>query len=182
MDTTMHGFRLISSSPLKEIKGTADIYKHDKSGLTMVHLNCEDTNKTFSMSFCTPPENSTGVPHILEHSVLAGSDKYPVREPFVELMKGSLNTFLNAFTASDWTMYPVASQNMQDYLNLVDVYMDAVLNPLIHSVPEIFWQEGWHYEINDGKLSVNGGIAAGVHAVGIIKQRGICLLHYHPVR
>lgn len=156
MDTTMHGFRLVSSSELKEIKGTADIYKHDKSGLTMVHLNCEDTNKTFSMSFCTPPENSTGVPHILEHSVLAGSDKYPVREPFVELMKGSLNTFLNAFTASDWTMYPVASQNMQDYLNLVDVYMDAVLNPLIHSVPEIFWQEGWHYEINDGKLSVNG--------------------------
>lgn len=156
MDTTMHGFRLVSSSPLKEIKGTADIYKHDKSGLTMVHLNCADTNKAFSMSFCTPPENSTGVPHILEHSVLAGSDKYPVREPFVELMKGSLNTFLNAFTASDWTMYPVASQNMQDYLNLVDVYMDAVLNPLIHSVPEIFWQEGWHYEINDGKLSVNG--------------------------
>ena len=76
--------------------------------------------------------------------------------PFVELMKGSLNTFLNALTASDWTVYPVASQNMQDYLNLVDVYMDAVLNPLIHSVPEIFWQEGWHYEINDGKLSVNG--------------------------
>lgn len=156
MDTTKHGFRLVSSSPLKEIKGTADIYKHDKSGLTMVHLNCEDTNKTFSMSFCTPPENSTGVPHILEHSVLAGSDKYPVREPFVELMKGSLNTFLNALTASDWTVYPVASQNMQDYLNLVDVYMDAVLNPLIHSVPEIFRQEGWHYEINDGKLSVNG--------------------------
>ena len=156
MDTTMHGFRLVSSSELKEIKGTADIYKHDKSGLTMVHLNCADTNKAFAMSFCTPPENSTGVPHILEHSVLAGSDKYPVREPFVELMKGSLNTFLNALTASDWTVYPVASQNMQDYLNLVDVYMDAVLNPLIHSVPEIFRQEGWHYEINDGKLSVNG--------------------------
>ena len=78
MDTTMHGFRLVSSSELKEIKGTADIYKHDKSGLTMVHLNCADTNKAFAMSFCTPPENSTGVPHILEHSVLAGSDKYPV--------------------------------------------------------------------------------------------------------
>ena len=84
MDTTMHGFRLVSSSELKEIKGTADIYKHDKSGLTMVHLNCADTNKAFAMSFCTPPENSTGVPHILEHSVLAGSDKYPVREPFVD--------------------------------------------------------------------------------------------------
>jgi presequence protease len=156
MDITKHGFRLVSSEELKEIKGTADIYKHDKSGLTMVHLNCADTNKSFAMSFCTPPENSTGVPHILEHSVLAGSDKYPVREPFVELMKGSLNTFLNAFTAGDWTMYPVASQNMQDFLNLVDVYMDAVLNPLIHSTPEIFWQEGWHYEINDDKLSING--------------------------
>ena len=181
MDTTKHGFRLVSSSPLKEIKGTADIYKHDKSGLTMVHLNCEDTNKTFSMSFCTPPENSTGVPHILEHSVLAGSDKYPVREPFVELMKGSLNTFLNALTASDWTVYPVASQNMQDYLNLVDVYMDAVLNPLIHSVPEIFRQEGWHYEINDGKLSVNSGGDPAV--IPELSYEAFCNFHkklYHP--
>lgn len=156
MDSLNHGFRLVSSSALKEINGTANIYKHEKSGLTMVHLDCADSNKAFAMSFCTPPANSTGVPHILEHSVLAGSDKYPVREPFVELMKGSLNTFLNAFTANDWTMYPVASQNMQDFLNLIDVYMDAVLNPLIHSVPEIFWQEGWHYEINDDKLSING--------------------------
>ncbi len=156
MDTLNHGFRLVSSSELKEINGTANVYKHEKSGLTMIHLDCADTNKAFAMSFCTPPANSTGVPHILEHSVLAGSDKYPVREPFVELMKGSLNTFLNAFTAGDWTMYPVASQNMQDFLNLTDVYMDAVLNPLIHSVPEIFWQEGWHYEINDDKLSING--------------------------
>lgn len=175
MDTTMHGFRLVSSSELKEIKGTADIYKHDKSGLTMVHLNCADTNKAFAMSFCTPPENSTGVPHILEHSVLAGSDKYPVREPFVELMKGSLNTFLNALTASDWTVYPVASQNMQDYLNLVDVYMDAVLNPLIHSVPEIFWQEGWHYEINDGKLSVNGVVYNEMK--GALSSPDLSLIH-----
>lgn len=156
MDTVNYGFQLISSSELKEINGYANLYKHVKSGLTMLHLDCADTNKAFAMSFCTPPANSTGVPHILEHSVLAGSDKYPVREPFVELMKGSLNTFLNAFTASDWTMYPVASQNMQDFLNLTDVYMDAVLNPLIHSVPEIFRQEGWHYEINDDKLSING--------------------------
>lgn len=156
MDTAKYGFKLISSSELKEINGRADIYKHEKSGFTLAHLKCDDANKAFCVSFCTPPENSTGVPHILEHSALAGSSKYPVREPFVELMKGSLNTFLNAMTAGDMTMYPVASQNTKDFLNLMEVYLDAVFDPLLHSVHEIFWQEGWHYEINDGKLSVNG--------------------------
>ena len=107
-----------------------------------------DNNKVFAIGFKTPPANSTGLPHILEHSVLCGTRKYPVKEVFVELMKGSLNTFLNAMTFPDKTIYPVASCNDKDFANLMDVYMDAVLYPRIGERPEIFLQEGWHYELN----------------------------------
>ena len=113
----------------------------------MLSLINDDENKVFSINFRTPPKDLTGVPHILEHSVLAGSEKYPVKEPFVELVKGSLATFVNAMTFPDKTCYPVASQNLQDFYNLIDVYMDAVLYPLLDE--QTFMQEGWHYEIND---------------------------------
>jgi hypothetical protein len=111
-----------------------------------------DENKVFSCNFRTLPKDNTGVPHVLEHSVLCGSKRYPVKEPFVEMLKGSLKTFLNAMTAPDKTMYPVASQNKQDFFNLVNVYMDACLNPRILDPmqgPEILKQEGWHYEVSE---------------------------------
>jgi Zn-dependent M16 (insulinase) family peptidase len=109
------------------------------------------TNKTFAITFKTLPFDDTGVFHILEHSVLNGSDKYPVKEPFVELLKSSMQTFLNAFTAPDKTMYPVSSRNEKDFMNLMSVYMDAVFHPAIYTNPNIFYQEGWHYEIRDPK-------------------------------
>ena len=112
----------------------------------MLSLVNDDDNKVFGVTFRRPPRNSTGVAHILEHAVLCGSRKYPVKEPFVELMKGSLNTFLNAMTFPDKTCYPVASQNLRDFYNLIDVYLDAVFYPLI--TPNAFRQEGWHYELD----------------------------------
>ncbi|HWR56781.1 MAG TPA: insulinase family protein, partial [Negativicutes bacterium] len=108
---TYHGFKLQESRPVKEINATAHTFRHDKSGARLLFLECGDDNKVFSVSFRTPPPDNTGVPHILEHSVLCGSRKFPLKEPFVELIKGSLNTYLNAMTFSDKTMYPVASQN-----------------------------------------------------------------------
>ena len=110
-------------------------------------ISNDDENKVFYIGFRTPPKNSTGVPHIMEHSVLCGSEKYPLKDPFVELVKGSLNTFLNAMTYPDKTLYPVASCNDADFENLMDVYMDAVLHPNIYHYREIFAQEGWHYEL-----------------------------------
>lgn len=147
-----HGFKYLSSSPVKSIKAVIHQFVHEKSGAKLAWLDREEENKSFAITFKTVPQDSTGVFHILEHSVLCGSDKYPVKEPFVELMKGSLNTFLNALTFPDKTMYPVASCNDKDFLNLVSVYMDAVLHPMIYSTPEIFYQEGWHYDI-EGKDS-----------------------------
>ena len=117
-----------------------------KTGAELLSLVNDDENKVFGVSFATPPRDSTGVAHILEHSVLCGSRKYPIKEPFVELMKGSLNTFLNAMTFPDKTCYPVASQNVQDFYNLIDVYLDAVFFPRL--TPQIFQQEGWHYELD----------------------------------
>lgn len=143
------GFRLISEKKINEINSTGRVFIHEKTGAKLFHIENDDDNKVFSISFRTPPENSTGLPHILEHSVLCGSDKFPVKEPFVELVKGSLNTFLNAMTYSDKTMYPVASRNEKDFFNLMDVYMDAVLHPSIYKIPEIFMQEGWHYELEN---------------------------------
>ncbi|MDE7260592.1 MAG: insulinase family protein, partial [Oscillospiraceae bacterium] len=131
--------------------------EHKKSGARLVWLEREEENKTFSIAFQTQPSDDTGIFHILEHSVLCGSDRYPVKEPFVELLKSSLNTFLNAMTFPDKTVYPVSSRNDQDFINLMRVYMDAVLHPLIHSKPEIFGQEGWHYELDEnGEPSYKG--------------------------
>lgn len=143
----LHGFRIINVNPVAEVEGTALEMIHDKSGARLYYLQSEDDNKVFSISFRTPPEDSTGLPHILEHSVLCGSRKYPLKDPFVELAKGSMNTFLNAMTFSDKTMYPIASRNDKDFMNLMDVYLDAVFFPNLHDQPAILQQEGWHYEL-----------------------------------
>lgn len=143
-----HGFKLLHTEKVADIHSEAFQFEHERSGARLLFLKNDDDNKVFSISFRTPPEDNTGVFHILEHSVLCGSDKYPIKEPFVELLKGSLNTFLNAFTFSDKTMYPVASKNDKDFLNLIDVYMDAVLHPNIYKHKEILQQEGWHYELD----------------------------------
>ncbi|WP_028977449.1 insulinase family protein [Sporolactobacillus terrae] len=145
----VHGFRLLHKDSIQDIHSDAYVFEHEKSGARLLFLKNDDDNKVFSISFRTPPENNTGVFHILEHSVLCGSDKYPVKEPFVELLKGSLNTFLNAFTFSDKTMYPVASKNDKDFKNLMDVYLDAVFHPNIYKYKEILQQEGWHYELEN---------------------------------
>lgn len=141
----VHGFELQREEFIPELNTKAWIYRHVKSGAEFMSLSNDDENKVFGITFRTPPPDSTGVAHIMEHCVLGGSRKYQVKEPFIELVKGSLNTFLNAFTASDWTAYPVASTNLQDFYNLVDVYLDAVFYPLItaHHLD----QEGWHYEL-----------------------------------
>lgn len=144
-----NGFKLLDERDIKEINCKGRIFSHEKSGARLLHLETEDDNKVFSISFRTPPYNSTGLPHILEHSVLGGSRKFPAKDPFIELAKGSLNTFLNAMTFSDKTMYPVASRNEKDFYNLMDVYLDAVFYPNIYSISETFMQEGWHYELED---------------------------------
>jgi presequence protease len=151
-----NGFTLLQETEIQELNAKARLFEHDSSGARLLSFENDDENKVFGITFRTPPPDSTGLPHIMEHSVLGGSQKYPVKEPFVELMKGSLNTFLNAMTFPDKTCYPVASQNIQDFWNLVDVYMDAVLNPLIP--PETLMQEGWHYELEDleGPLDYKG--------------------------
>jgi len=143
-----HGFRLLSERKIKELSSVARLFEHERSGARLYYLENGDDNKVFSISFRTPPTDSTGLPHILEHSVLCGSRKFPVKEPFVELAKGSLNTFLNAMTYPDKTMYPVSSRNEKDFHNLMDVYLDAVFYPMIYEKPEILMQEGWHYELN----------------------------------
>lgn len=143
--TVQHGFELLREQKIAEINTLARLYRHVKSGAQLLSLENDDENKVFGVTFRTPPPDSTGIAHIMEHAVLCGSRKYRVKEPFVELIKGSLNTFLNAFTYPDKTCYPVASQNLQDFYNLIDVYMDAVFHPLIP--PHILQQEGWHYEL-----------------------------------
>jgi len=143
MNRTIGGFNDIDpwiflerETRIAEINGTARFYRHEKTGAELLSLSNNDENKVFGITFRTPPEDSTGVAHILEHAVLCGSRKYRVKEPFVELLKGSLKTFLNAFTYPDKTCYPVASQNVQDFYNLIDVYLDAVFYPQIS--PPIF--------------------------------------------
>lgn len=145
----VNGFAVESVEPLCEIDGDAIVMRHGKSGARLLFLHNADENKAFSISFKTPPVDDTGVFHILEHSVLCGSDKFPVKEPFVNLLKTSMQTFLNALTFPDKTMYPVASTNDQDLENLTDVYMDAVLHPAIYRKRAVFEQEGWHYELDD---------------------------------
>lgn len=145
----VHGFELIKEEEISELKTRAQLYRHKKTGAQILSLINDDENKVFGVTFRTPPWDSTGVAHILEHSVLCGSRKYPVKEPFVELLKGSLQTFLNAFTYPDKTCYPVASQNLKDFYNLIDVYLDAVFYPRI--TPFVFQQEGWHFELEDSE-------------------------------
>ena len=153
----IHGFTVKNLRSLPELSGQLWELEHEKSGARLVWLEREDENKTFGIAFRTVPEDDTGVFHILEHSVLCGSEKYPVKDPFVELMKGSLQTFLNAITFPDKTVYPVSSRNPKDFVNLMRVYMDAVLRPRIYQCPEIFEQEGWHYELGpDGTVSYQG--------------------------
>jgi presequence protease len=142
-----HGFELVREQYINELNTKARIYRHVKTGAQLVSMENNDENKVFGITFFTPPPDSTGLTHILEHSVLCGSKNYPVKEPFVELIKASLNTFVNAMTFPDKTTYPVASTNVQDLYNLIDVYLDAVFYPRI--TPEILQQEGWHYELED---------------------------------
>lgn len=151
-------YQVLDQKHVKELNSEGYVLEHKKSGARLFLLSNEDDNKVFSIGFRTPPSDSTGVPHILEHSVLCGSRKFPVKDPFVELVKGSLNTFLNAMTYPDKTVYPVASTNDKDFQNLMDVYLDAVLNPNIYREEKIFRQEGWHYELEseDGPLTYNG--------------------------
>ncbi len=149
-------FSLIQTSEIPEIKTTAKLYVHDQTGARILSLTNSDENKCFGIGFRTPPSSSNGVAHIMEHSVLCGSRKYPVKEPFVEILKGSLQTFVNAFTFPDKTVYPCASQNLKDFYNLIDIYLDAVFYPLL---PEhTLQQEGWHYEIEktDSPLTYKG--------------------------
>ncbi|TCT15663.1 hypothetical protein EDC18_103373 [Natranaerovirga pectinivora] len=146
---TYSGFNLIEEQKIDEINSTARVFEHTKSGAKALVLSNEDTNKVFSINFRTPPTDDTGLPHILEHSVLCGSKNFPAKDPFVELAKGSLNTFLNAMTYPDKTMYPVASCNDKDFVNLMHVYMDAVFHPNIYKEEKILKQEGWHYELNN---------------------------------
>ncbi|AOH47622.1 peptidase M16 [Selenomonas sp. oral taxon 920] len=149
IDDIIHGFRLICSEEIAEADGRGHTFVHEKTGARLFFLETEDDNKVFSISFRTPPVDDTGVAHIVEHSVLCGSRKYPLKEPFVELVKGSLNTFLNAMTFPDKTMYPVASRNARDFQNLMDVYLDAVFYPAMRTNPQVLMQEGWHYELED---------------------------------
>ncbi len=162
--STISGFDVTSCKVLPELDADAYVMHHRASGARLLYLACEDENKAFSIAFKTPPTDDTGVFHILEHSVLCGSAKFPVKEPFVDLIKSSMQTFLNAMTYPDKTVYPVATTNEQDLLNLMDVYMDAVLNPAIYTKRAIFEQEGWHYELDvpegapltEGALRYNG--------------------------
>ena len=154
----LSNYELIQKEDLKDLKSEGYYLRHKKSGARILLMKNDDDNKVFSVGFRTPPEDSTGLPHILEHSVLCGSKNFPIKDPFVELVKGSLNTFLNAMTFPDKTVYPVASCNDKDFQNLMHVYMDAVFYPNIHSRSEIFRQEGWSYKLEseDAPLTYNG--------------------------
>ncbi len=146
-DATYPGYKLIEKRFVKELNADVFFLEHIKSGAKVIKFACDDANKTFTIAFKTFPENDCGAPHIMEHSVLNGSKNYPVKSPFDVLQKGSLNTFMNAFTSKDFTAYPVASMNDKDYFNLMHVYLDAVFNPMIFTDSRIFKQEGWHHEL-----------------------------------
>ena len=154
----VHGFKLVEKRFVKEVNANVLNFEHEKSGAHLVKIEADDANKLFSIAFKTIPQSDCGTPHIMEHSVLNGSKNFPVKSPFDVLAKGSLNTFLNAMTGSDMTIYPVASMNDKDYFNLMHVYLDAVFNPLIYKDPEIFMQEGWHRELTsiDGEIVYKG--------------------------
>ena len=154
----LSAYEIIKEQKLEDLNSKGYLLRHKKSGARISVISNDDENKVFYIGFRTPPKDSTGVAHIIEHTVLCGSDKFPVKDPFVELVKGSLNTFLNAITYSDKTVYPVASCNDKDFANLMDVYLDAVFHPNIYKKKEIFKQEGWHYEleVQDAPITING--------------------------
>lgn len=156
--TTLSSYELLEERPLPDLNSIGYRLRHKKTGAKVALIQNDDENKVFYIGFRTPPKDSTGVPHIVEHTVLCGSEKFPVKDPFVELAKGSLNTFLNAMTYPDKTVYPVASCNDKDFQNLMDVYLDAVFHPNIYKYEEIFKQEGWHYELEseDEPITLNG--------------------------
>lgn len=156
--TNLDAYEILERRPLADLNSDGIVLRHKKSGARIAVITNDDENKVFYIGFRTPPEDSTGVPHIIEHTVLCGSEKYPVKDPFVELVKGSLNTFLNAITYPEKTIYPVASCNDTDFQNLMSVYMDAVFHPNIYKYREIFEQEGWHYEMEDedSPITING--------------------------
>lgn len=154
----LKAYEIVKKEPIDDLRSVGWLLRHKKSGARIALLENDDENKVFSIAFRTPPEDSTGVAHILEHSVLEGSRDFPVKDPFIELVKGSLNTFLNAMTYPDKTVYPVASCNDKDFANLMHVYLDAVFYPNIYREPRIFYQEGWHYELHDSRdeMTING--------------------------
>ncbi len=151
-------YEVLEKREISDIGSMSYLLRHKKTGARIALLSNDDENKVFYIGFRTPPADSTGVPHIIEHTVLCGSKDFPVKDPFVELVKGSLNTFLNAMTYSDKTLYPVASCNDKDFQNLMHVYLDAVFYPNIYKEEKIFRQEGWHYEMEDADapLTING--------------------------
>lgn len=172
--TTCHGFTVERCETVPELDADAYVLRHTVSGARLLYLACNDENKAFAIGFKTPPADSTGVFHILEHSVLCGSAKFPVKEPFVDLIKSSMQTFLNAMTYPDKTIYPVATTNEQDLYNLMDVYLDAVFNPAIYTKPTIFEQEGWHYELDlpEGAEGEGGDSSASLRE-GTLRYNGV---------
>lgn len=170
--TTCHGFAVERCETVPELDSDAYVLRHTVSGARLLYLACDDENKAFAIGFKTPPVDSTGVFHILEHSVLCGSAKFPVKEPFVDLIKSSMQTFLNAMTYPDKTIYPVATTNEQDLYNLMDVYLDAVFNPAIYTKPTIFEQEGWHYEL-DLPEGAEGDSSAASLREGTLRYNGV---------
>ena len=170
--TTCHGFTVERCETVPELDSDAYVLRHTASGARLLYLACDDENKAFAIGFKTPPADSTGVFHILEHSVLCGSAKFPVKEPFVDLIKSSMQTFLNAMTYPDKTIYPVATTNEQDLYNLMDVYLDAVFNPAIYTKPTIFEQEGWHYELDLPEGAEGEGGAASLRE-GTLRYNGV---------
>lgn len=172
--TTCHGFAVERCETVPELDSDAYVLRHAASGARLLYLACDDENKAFAIGFKTPPADSTGVFHILEHSVLCGSAKFPVKEPFVDLIKSSMQTFLNAMTYPDKTIYPVATTNEQDLYNLMDVYLDAVFNPAIYTKPTIFEQEGWHYELDlpEGAEGESDGSSASLRE-GTLRYNGV---------
>jgi len=180
--TKLHGFVVTRVRKVAELNATLVEMTHEKTGAALCWMDNGENNKLFCIGFKTLPEDSTGVFHILEHSVLCGSDKYPVREPFVELLKSSMNTFLNAMTFPDKTIYPVSSRNEKDFLNLTSVYLDAVFAPALLTNPSIFYQEGWHTELNEGVPSYKGVVfnemKGAMSGVDDIEDEGLNALLY----
>ena len=174
----MHKFKKIRCEKIDELQIEAVLYQHETTGAELLHLPCDDVNKSFTVHFATRPSDHTGVPHIVEHAVLAGSDKYPLKEPFLTLMQGSMSTFLNAMTYADSTLYPIASANHKDYFNLMDVYLDGVFHPITKSDKGVFLQEGWQFvEAEDGTASYNGVVYSemrGAMSGAGAKQYDLC--------